>query len=823
MAAPFKPLGSPPDIQDRRRKAAPRTVTGPATAPKPRQPNIYGSAHADLSGLTATPPEPQWATPEQIMERARQLAQIQQQPNIDALNQQSAYALQVMNARLAQQQQVYGALGGLLKGVGPAVQGTFNQGAASQTDFAKGFSHGMQLATQGSADQANALLKDVVGAPAGQQIPASQSANAADVLMGVGGTIPAEQFKMQGAGMAEAAQRFPLEAQAQQHMGELGAQYDYQQQANAFAQQLADLAKQNPLVVAQYLDELYGMQRQSQQDYYGQQQDAKNQAMSLYNAGFLTQRQLATQLGLPNANSYPNVAAGAGGYDLRTVGGNLVRVDKNTGKATVVFQGPEKSTPPVTRTVGGDLFQYDQTTGGWSKIISAPVKQDKPVTKTVGGYIYQWNPKTGAWQPVAGTGPTTGNYQHVTVGGKAYTFDPGSGTFYDPATNQPVIPKNSPAKGVIPATIAKGRKLLGQIGKPFYATTANPFTPLSLSELNGVISNANAYLKSNGKPLLTLGAVYGATPAQLAKLGIAKGATTPSQAYLGMVQLGVPARRAWQMVRAKYPQWGKGFFSPKGEAPAGTGAGIPTARLAEAFYDPLGSWDNGKFGGPIGGHSDHVHLSITNPQAMLTAIQTAQAMGLRVGENPYVGQVHRVHVNDSFHYRNFSGKYNGKKLGEAIDVSGDPAKMAAFYRWATGQGSAPSTPSGTVSTPQGARQAGQSMAAQQGWTGSEWQALDQLWTHESGWDWRITNRAGSGATGIPQALPARKMASAGADWQTNPLTQIKWGLSYVRGTYRTPSRAWAFWQATVDKDPGLAPPDLRSKARQWISKGYTGY
>jgi hypothetical protein len=106
--------------------------------------------------------------------------------------------------------------------------------------------------------------------------------------------------------------------------------------------------------------------------------------------------------------------------------------------------------------------------------------------------------------------------------------------------------------------------------------------------------------------------------------------------------------------------------------------------LAEAFYDPLGSWDNGRFGGPIGHHMDHVHLSITNPETMLYAIRQGQRMGLRVGENPYVDPVDPVHVQGSYHYRDFPGFYNKRRLGEAIDVSGDAAKMAAYYRWATG-------------------------------------------------------------------------------------------------------------------------------------------
>ena len=71
--------------------------------------------------------------------------------------------------------------------------------------------------------------------------------------------------------------------------------------------------------------------------------------------------------------------------------------------------------------------------------------------------------------------------------------------------------------------------------------------------------------------------------------------------------------------------------------------------------------------------------------------------------------------------------------------------------------------------------------------------LDNIWTRESGWRYNAENA--SGAYGIPQALPGSKMASAGADWQTNPATQIQWGLGYIKSDYGTPCQAWAFWQA----------------------------
>lgn len=82
-----------------------------------------------------------------------------------------------------------------------------------------------------------------------------------------------------------------------------------------------------------------------------------------------------------------------------------------------------------------------------------------------------------------------------------------------------------------------------------------------------------------------------------------------------------------------------------------------------------------------------------------------------------------------------------------------------------------------------------------GFTGEQQrQCLYLLWTGESDWDWSAENPS-SGAYGIPQSLPANKMASAGDDWKTNPATQIRWGLEYIKLSYGTPCGAWEFWQA----------------------------
>ncbi|HET8926454.1 MAG TPA: phage tail tip lysozyme [Microbacterium sp.] len=87
------------------------------------------------------------------------------------------------------------------------------------------------------------------------------------------------------------------------------------------------------------------------------------------------------------------------------------------------------------------------------------------------------------------------------------------------------------------------------------------------------------------------------------------------------------------------------------------------------------------------------------------------------------------------------------------------------------------------------------MVKTRGWSDDEFACLVALWNRESGWRVNAYNKS-SGAYGIPQALPGKKMASAGADWQTSATTQIKWGLGYIKGRYGTPCGAWAHSQRT---------------------------
>jgi hypothetical protein len=86
------------------------------------------------------------------------------------------------------------------------------------------------------------------------------------------------------------------------------------------------------------------------------------------------------------------------------------------------------------------------------------------------------------------------------------------------------------------------------------------------------------------------------------------------------------------------------------------------------------------------------------------------------------------------------------------------------------------------------------MAERYGWGAGEYSCLSTLWEHESGWQVHAANPT-SGAYGIPQALPGSKMSAYGADWQDNPVTQIEWGLAYIRQSYATPCGAWSAFQS----------------------------
>jgi hypothetical protein len=126
---------------------------------------------------------------------------------------------------------------------------------------------------------------------------------------------------------------------------------------------------------------------------------------------------------------------------------------------------------------------------------------------------------------------------------------------------------------------------------------------------------------------------------------------------------------------------------------------------------------------------------------------------------------------------------------------GPAAASTAYARNDTGRTGAPAAP-GAPGAPPVVRNRLLAVAllTGYGWSERQWHCLDHLWRRESRWNHRARNRR-SGAYGIPQALPAAKMRSAGTDWRHSATTQIRWGLGYIARRYGSPCTAWGHSEA----------------------------
>lgn len=128
------------------------------------------------------------------------------------------------------------------------------------------------------------------------------------------------------------------------------------------------------------------------------------------------------------------------------------------------------------------------------------------------------------------------------------------------------------------------------------------------------------------------------------------------------------------------------------------------------------------------------------------------------------------------------------KAAEDAKAAAEAAAKLKSNSKSGGSSSVAPAPSFTPN-PGSAQAYAQTAVAARGWSTADYNCLVSLWNKESGWRANANNPS-SGAYGIPQALPGSKMASAGADWQTNANTQIEWGLGYISGRYGTPCGAW---------------------------------
>ncbi|MEV4415328.1 transglycosylase SLT domain-containing protein [Catellatospora sp. NPDC049609] len=133
------------------------------------------------------------------------------------------------------------------------------------------------------------------------------------------------------------------------------------------------------------------------------------------------------------------------------------------------------------------------------------------------------------------------------------------------------------------------------------------------------------------------------------------------------------------------------------------------------------------------------------------------------------------------------------KARAAAEAKAAAARAAAVDREASRRGADRTVNFGPIPSSckefSGNRAIGCALVLSAGYDLTQMACLNKLWTRESGWNHKAENKS-SGAYGIPQALPGTKMAKFGDDWRTNPATQIKWGLEYIKNRYKNPCGAW---------------------------------
>ena len=205
---------------------------------------------------------------------------------------------------------------------------------------------------------------------------------------------------------------------------------------------------------------------------------------------------------------------------------------------------------------------------------------------------------------------------------------------------------------------------------------------------------------------------------------------------------------------------------------------------------------------PVGVRVRRPHV---RSRAVLLAFAFSAAMGFLLVNvvDPYSGA-----ANAATAYTVVTSRYGGKEVQtyvvagayqnvvnrDAVSVKAPPPKPAPTVS-ASGSPAKSGAPAAGVPDPGSAQAIALADLQARGMGMDQYSCLVSLWNKESHWNVYSYN-AGSGAYGIPQAVPGNKMASAGADWATNPATQITWGLGYVIGRYGSPCGAWSHSQST---------------------------
>jgi|SRR5580692_9450621 hypothetical protein len=227
-------------------------------------------------------------------------------------------------------------------------------------------------------------------------------------------------------------------------------------------------------------------------------------------------------------------------------------------------------------------------------------------------------------------------------------------------------------------------------------------------------------------------------------------------------------------------------------------AAAGTLTLATAISAAAATLPTGSAAGAADAHmlTQTVHVDTLSPAQRLVSFDTMR-YGAAQRQTTYESTaakaaVARAAAQKAAAARAAAAKAAAAKAAAAKAAAQQAAQQQAGQQQAaqqsTAQQPAASAPSGSP------QQIAEQMLSQFGWSSGQFSCLQPLWALESGWNIYASN-PGSGAYGIPQALPGSKMASAGPDWQSDAATQIRWGLTYIQGTYGSPCAAWSHDEA----------------------------
>jgi hypothetical protein len=227
-------------------------------------------------------------------------------------------------------------------------------------------------------------------------------------------------------------------------------------------------------------------------------------------------------------------------------------------------------------------------------------------------------------------------------------------------------------------------------------------------------------------------------------------------------------------------------------------AAAGTLTLATAISAAAATLPAGSAAGAADAHmlTQTVHVDTLSPAQRLVSFDTTR-YGLAQRQTTYESAAARAAVAKAAAQKAAAAKAAAAKAAAAKAAAAKAAAQQAAQQQAAQQQAAQQTTAQqpAASAPSGSpQQIAEQMLSQFGWSSSQFSCLQPLWALESGWNIYASNPS-SGAYGIPQALPGSKMASAGPDWQSDAATQIRWGLTYIQGTYGSPCAAWSHEEA----------------------------